>query len=740
MAGQLVRKQTLVVERCRQVMGKVGAGFAGLGLAAFALPAFSQEPALHEVIVTSRKTAEALSETPLSVTAYGRADIAAQRSLRLSDLKAAPGFAIEKSIGVDTVFIRGVGGGGRNIGFGARVGVYVDGVFIGQAGALNPALNDISRVEILSGPQGTLFGRNAVAGAVSITSAPPSATPSAWAQLRLGSIGDRGLEGRIEGALSPGLSAKLSLGLQHRDGYIRNRVAARPSLGATDIRSARLALRAEPTDRLVIDLYGDLADDSSTTGIFESVSTPFGAGSVDPEAPARDEVSLGRSPDRANRVRGLTAIGTYSLSEAASLVWVFGERSTRARRITDNDYSAMDILSTRYNDRYEQTSNEIRATGRWRRLSYVAGVTALREEAASHRVAAAGPDALRYGLPLASAPLDARQVTRVKAAFVSADLDLAGGLALNLGMRVNHERRRLVFNLDGSRSGGFDIGVLTNFSDRASETSTTPTASLTWRAGRGVNLYARYAQGFKSGGWNVDFLSRAQVLPLPASTATPFAFRPEEVKSLELGGRFVGLDNRLSGSIAVFDARYDDYQVNQFSIVNGRTVIRLANAAVARSRGVEMAARVAPVPALTVSGNLSLLRATFGSFAGGGAAGADATGNRLGLAPKVSGSLRIAYRPALAGRRPLEAAVAYRYRGDVFAGQENTADQVVPENAVVDAALTWTSPSAGVAASLWVDNAFDDRSVINRGRDFLGTQGASYNEPRRVGLTVSARL
>jgi iron complex outermembrane receptor protein len=731
----------LVVERRLRGICKLGCGLAVAGMASAAMPAFAQEAALDRVIVTARKTAEALSQTPLSVTAYGPADIAAQRALRLSDLKAAPGFAIEKSIGVDTVFIRGVGGGGRNIGFGARVGVYVDGVFIGQVGALNPALTDISRVEILSGPQGTLFGRNAVAGAVSITSAPPNPAGGAWAQVRLGSHGDRGLDGKVEGALASGLSAKLSLGLQHRDGYMRNRVAARPPLGATDIRSARLALRAEPTDKIVIDLYGDLTDDRSTTGIFESVSTPFGAGTVDPEAPARDEVSLGRSPDRDNRVRGLTAIGTYTPSEAVSLVWVLGERNTRARRITDNDYSAMDILSTRYNDRYEQTSNEVRATGRWRQLSYVAGVAALREDAISNRIAASGPDALRFGLPLASAPLNARQVTRARAAFVSADLDLATGLMLNLGMRVNRERRRLVFDLDGSRSGGFDIGLLSNFRDRASETSSTPTASLSWSATRGLNLYARYAQGFKSGGWNVDFLSRAQVLPLPGSTATPFAFLPEAVKSGELGARFNGLDNRLSGSVAVFDARYNDYQINQFAVIGGRTIIRLTNAAAARSRGVEIAARLAPVPALTVSGNLSLLRATFGSFAGGGAAGADASGNRLPLAPKVSGNLRLAYRPALGGGlRPLEAVVAYRYRGGVFAGQENTADQIVPENAVVDVALTWRATSTGVEAAVWIDNAFDDRTVINRGRDFLGTQGASYNEPRRFGVTLSARL
>lgn len=733
----------LVLKRRRRDIRGFSGGFAALGLAAVVTPAFAQEPALDEVIVTSRKTAETLGQVPLSVTVYNADDIAALRVLRLSDLKAAPGFAIEKAIGVDTVFIRGVGGGGRNIGFGARVGVYVDGVFIGQVGALNPALNDISRVEILSGPQGTLFGRNAVAGAVSITSAPPDPAGAAFAQLRLGTQDDRGLDAKIEGGLTPGLSAKLSFGVQHRDGHIRNRVAGQPPLGATDIRAARLALRIKPAERIVVDLFGDLSDDSSTTGIFESVSTSFGAGAADPEAPGRDEVSLGWSPARDNRVRGLTAIGAYTPSEAVNLVWIFGERSTRARRITDNDYSALDILSTRYQDRYAQTSNEIRATGRWRRLHYVAGVAALREDAAAARVALAGADAPRFGLApaFAAAPLNARQTTRSQAAFVSADLDLTDTLVLNLGMRVNREQRRLLFNLDGSRSGGFNIGSLSNFRDRDRERSSTPTASLSWSASRGVKLYARYAQGFKSGGWNVDFLSRAQVMPLPASTATPFAFRPETVESLELGGRFTALDNRLSGNVAVFDARYDDYQVNQILVIDGRTIIRLANAAVARSRGVEMAARLAPIPALTVSGNLSLLRATFGSFAGGGAAGSDATGNRLALAPKVSGNLRLSYHPALGdGRRPLEAAIAYRYRGGVYAGQENTADQRVPHHAVVDAALTWTAGATGVAAVLWIDNAFNDRTVVNLGRDFLGTLGASYNEPRRVGVTVSARL
>jgi iron complex outermembrane receptor protein len=730
-----------LVERRRPVVRGVGCCAAAVWLASVATPVLAQSGgrAVDEVMVTARKTPEELRQAPLSVTVYAASELADGRAVRLSDLKTAPGFAIEKAIGVDTVFIRGVGGGGRNIGFGARVGVYVDGVFIGQVGALNPALTDVARVEILSGPQGTLFGRNAVAGAVSITSAPPNAAAGASAQVRLGAHGDRGFQGKVEGAVSEALSAKLSLGLQHRDGFIVNlRGGAR--LGGTDLRAARLALRATPTERIVVDLYGDLADDRSTTGIFESVSTPFGAGLVDPEAPARDEVSLGISPERDNRVWGLTAITTYAQSEAASLVWIFGERHTGARRVTDNDYSAMDILSTRYNDSYEQTSNEVRATGRWRRLSYVAGLSALREDAVSNRIASSGADAPRFGLPTAAAPLNARQTTRTEAAFVSADVDIAPRLVLNLGMRLNHERRRLAFDLDGSRSGGFDIGTLSNVRDRAHEVSTTPTASLNWNAARGLDLYARYAQGFKSGGWNVDFLTHAQVLPMPGSMATPFEFKPESVKSHELGARLAGLDNRLSGSVAIFDARYEDYQVNQFSVIGGRTIIRLTNAAAARSRGVEMSARLAPAPALTVSGNLSLLHATFGSFAGGGALGADATGNRLTLAPKVSGTLRVAYRPAWGGHRPLEAAIAYRYRGGLFAGQENTADQIVPKNAVVDASLTWTAPSNGLSAVLWLDNAFDDRSVINRGRDFLGTQGASYNEPRRFGLTVSARL
>jgi len=716
----------------------------GVLLLAQAAPAKAQSDSapLGEIVVTARKTAESLNQTPLSVTTFNASEIAAERALRLSDINTAPGFSVEKTIGVDTILIRGVGGGGRNIGFGSRVGVYLDGVFIGQVGALNPALNDLARVEILSGPQGTLFGRNAVAGAVSLTSAPPDPKGGAFAQLRMGSANDRGLAAKVEGALGETASAKLSVGLQHRDGFVRNLAIRGERLGGINLHSARGAVRLRPADSLTIDLAGDLSDDRSLASVSEAISDPFGRGAIDPGAPGRDDVNQNVRYRRENRVRGVSAVSVYEPRDDLSLTWIAADRRTRGTRNTDNDYSILDILSTRYVDRYDQTSNEVRAAGRRGRVGYVVGAQMLREDAHSDRVAIAGADAQRLGLVAVSGPtpLAARMVTDTRAAFISADIDLTSRLVMNLGLRLNDEKRRLWFDLDGSRSGGFDIGVLRDFRDRIKERSTVPTASLTYRASNTAHLYARYAQGFKSGGWNVDFLSRAQLSPIPGSTATPFAFRPESVDSLEAGARFSTSDKRFSGNLAIFGSDYRDYQVNQFAAIGGRTVIRLTNAASARTRGAEFSGRFAPIPALVVSGNLSVLRARFGSFAGGGLGGADASGNRLAFAPGTSGALRVAYRPQLGEGRPLEAALSYRYRSWLFAGQENTADQRTPRASVLDGSLIWRPGKGGLSAELWVENLFNDRAIANRARDFLGTQTVVRTEPRRLGFTLSAAI
>lgn len=733
------------MERRRPVVRGVGCCAVAVWLASVATPVLAQSGgrAVDEVMVTARKTPEELRQAPLSVTVYAASELADGRAVRLSDLKTAPGFAIEKAIGVDTVFIRGVGGGGRNIGFGARVGVYVDGVFIGQVGALNPALTDVARVEILSGPQGTLFGRNAVAGAVSITSAPPNAAAGASAQVRLGARGDRGFQGKVEGAVSEALSAKLSLGLQHRDGFIVNlRGGAR--LGGTDLRNFRAALRIQPSERWVVDLAGDLNDDRSTTGAFEAISGTFGQGALDPEAPARDRISQGSPYGRANRSGGLSAVSVFKPNDAVSLTWIFGDRQTRADRVTDNDYSALDILTTRYHDRFDQISNEIRASGAWRRVSYVVGVTALSEKASADRLAIVGPQAQLFGLGAAAyapTPLRAKTVVHTQAAFASMDIALGAKTTLNLGIRGNDETRKLWFDLDGSRSGAFDIGTVRDFRESAHEWSTTPTASLLYQYSPALNLYARYARGFKSGGWNLDFLSRAQLLPAPGSTRSPFSFRPESVTSEELGARFVSPEQRLSASLTVFAATYHDYQVNQFSAVDGRTVIRLTNAAVARANGVEIAARVAPAHFLVVSGNLNLLDAVFGDFARGGANGVDASGNRLQQAPKVSGAVNMAFRPPLTVLDGgLEATLSYRYRSRTFAGQENTPDQEIARHATLDGSMAWCPRDGRFSTVFWVENLTNDRAMLNRARDFLGTQTAAYAEPRRFGVTLAARL
>jgi len=718
---------------------------AALAAMTFAGGAAAQEGvALEEVVVTAQKRTENLQDVPIAVSAIAEDRIEQLHASRLSDLTAvAPNFSVEKANG--TVYIRGVGGGGRNIGFGGRAGVYLDGVYIGQAAALNQSLLDIDHVEVLRGPQGHLFGRNTVSGAANIITRTPGSEFGGELIVGAGNLGYGSVGLRTDLPIVPDkVLAKASIGLERREGFTRNLFDGDKTIGSLDSQSYRAAVRFLASEALTIDVSADYMRDHSFRGGPESVSNLTGGGTTDPYAPAPWVVNTNTPRFKHAETGGAALNIQYELAGGSTITSITAYRTSKQAIQADNDYSPIDFLHTLYQDEFKQFTQELRiASPDEGRLRYVAGIFLLKEDADTNRVAAWGAPVVALGLgipPNSSTPSAADIETKSYAAFGSLDFDLTDRFTLNAGGRYTSEKRKLLFNLDGSNSGLVGIATLKDFRDEDDENRFTPSIGATFKATDDVNVYAKYSTGFKSGGWNVDFLNRNQVRDLNNDGRADFAFDTETVQSYEIGAKTELFDRRVRLNLAAFIADYDDYQINRFvQFPGGITVIQLSNAAKVHTQGAELSLEALPITGLRLTLDAAYMDATFDDFKGGGPAGSDATGNELPFSPKWSGSASAQYTVDLPSMgSELTFFGQYAYRSRTYAGQENLPNQVLDARNIVNARVTLTHIDSNWAVSLWGANITDDDYLTNRTADFLGTKFVERGEPQTYGIEVTA--
>lgn len=704
---------------------------------------------LDAVIVTAQKRTQALEDVPIAISVIDRETLEKGRSHTLADVQQlVPNFSFDRA-GTATLSLRGIGGGGRNIGFDPRVGVYLDGVYVGQSQALNMPLFDIAQVDVLRGPQGYLFGRNTVAGAVNITTEAPSPVFDYRLRAVAGNHDTAEFHGSVTGPLGNSVSGKLSASHESRSGYTRNRFNG-SYLDDLNRFSTRGQLRFETSEKLTIDVYGDYSRADENTLVGQPTTGFFDVQIPGLPLPKR-QVDFNTTPFIDVTLYGGSTNATYRMDNGHTLTSVTGYRDVAQRRQNDTDYSNKDILHINFNDKFKQFSQELRlGSPDEGRARYVFGLYYLHEDADSARSARIGQDmnaivplpagspvpfapvGLAFGLTAGSVvPAIANVKTEDLAVFGAFDYDLVERLTLNLGARYTHETKDIVFNLDGSKSGGFRIATLNNFRDSRSDGSFNPTAGLTFALAEHVNVYAKYASGFKSGGWNIDFLNAGQI-------ATGFDFDTETVDSYEVGLKGVAMDGRLRFDMAAFHNQFDNYQVFQFvALGGGASVLQLRNAAKVETRGVEFSTSFQANRNLRLSGNFGYVDATFDKFPNGGPGGADLSGHEL-PAPSFTAALTLDYGvalPALAGR--LDFYGEYSYRGSFFSGANNdpVLERIGSRN-LVNARLGYSHDSGRYGVSLWARNLFNRDFLSTRGRDFLGNQFVQYGEPRAYGLEL----
>ena len=607
----------------------------------------SKRPVIEEVIVTAQKRAENIRDVPISVSALDGEALKANNVANMNDLSLyTPNVKFQVTPNSTFINIRGLGTG-ENRGFEQSVGLVIDGVYYGRGDFMLGGTLDMSRIEVLRGPQGTLFGKNTIAGALNVSTGQPEDEFHGDLDALTGDFNHQRYRGAITGPITDTLSWRFAFQDEKRDGYIFNTFLNEYQANL-DNQMGRAKLRWAPTENF-----------SATFGVDVNEVSQYGDGyqvshyhadhaevyqSADPEA-EDDGTNFQTSTDD-ERAGGTRNILTKTLNMSwdigdFNLTSITGMAEMDVRQDVDADFSAHRFLFLGYDDNYRQFSQELRLTSPPGDIEYVAGLYFFRSDFVVNTDIEAygegsgpflGP---AFGGPSVGGPLLGGQVGGVilgpivdsasrkffdqdataMAAFGQATWYLTDQLALITGLRYGVEKKEVVMRLEheGTQTLLFEeiLGEepydtteedYDGDSTVREETELSPKVSLKYDFNDDINMYATYAEGFKSGGFNAQ-----------APTRNDLQFEPENAVTYELGSKMRLLDGGMTLNIGLFNTDFDNLQV---TIFNGTQFI-VGNAANALTRGLEFDGMWLPFENATMTFSGGYTDATYGSFADG---------------------------------------------------------------------------------------------------------------------------
>lgn len=740
---------------------------------------------IEELIVTATKRAERMVDVPISMSAFGAESLEQTGIRELKDIaEFIPNLQISQHNDFRAVVtIRGVGASSRNIGFDSRVGVYVDGVYMGQSPSMNQELLDLERVEVLRGPQGMLFGKNTVAGAVSLITKKPGEEFEGKVSADFGNLNYREFKGILNVPLGDTAAAKFSIAKTDRDGYATNIVTG-SKLNERDVLAYRAQLRIEASEQFEINLSIDGLDSEGKILVGDPLTDMLGW-FPETNAPKFGEVAFDIDPQDNRNIFGGHVDLDYELENGYTVKSISGYRKTDANYSNATDYTPIDIISIDYTDNFKQFSEELQfISPDNEKFTYMLGLYYYTQTSDTVRDVTLGADfedafvgllynigaftpplpaapalpnslvstLLGFGPPLSLVYNSGRVKTKSYAAYFNGSYEVSERVRVGFGARYSIEDKDVNWLLDGRNSGIFFIGSTgadpanpTPLIDDRRDKFFAPAISLSYALGDSSNVYAKYSSGYKSGGFNLDYINADELTANPTQT-----FDKETVDSFEVGFKGSFLEQRLTISMAGFIANYDDYQVNQFvDLGGGSTSIRITNAAKVKTKGIEAEFTLRATPDLTFQGSLGLLDATFDSFPGGGTAGADASGNQLVNAPKLNLAFSAQYYKSIPSLKS-----AFVLRGDFThaSGYFTTANNdkevpfavapgtvrfgYLPSRTLVHGRIGLVSENETWEAYLWGRNLTDQVDAVDGFRDFFGT----IVEMPSIGRTFGAEV
>jgi iron complex outermembrane receptor protein len=699
-----------------------------------------------DIVVTARRRAENLQDVPIAVTAYQGEALERMGAADITDLSdTTPNVTLETSRGTNTTltaFIRGVGQQDPVAGFEAGVGLYLDDVYLNRPQAAVLDIYDVERIEVLRGPQGTLYGRNTIGGAIKYVTRRLSELPTLSARANLGTYNQIDVVVSGSTPIAPGFKVGASAARLTRDGFGDNLTNGLENYNR-DVWAFRGTIEMEPTDAFSIRFTGDYTKDNSN---------PRGGHRLIPGLLSGAPVLADVYDTRAGLVLPKQEIEAFGgamhidlkLSDALTLRNIAAYREDRSATPIDFDaLPAQDVdVPAIYSN--HQFSDELQLLYESKKLNGVAGFYYLNAEARNIFDVNLSTTGALIGVPGFTASTFGEVHTKTWAAFADFSYSFSDQFQLSLGGRYTSDRRQSTVirkNLIGGTSpelggAGVQLGALTsNFLGEKTFKEFTPRASITFQPNDENTFYASWSKGFKGGGFDPRGLSTAAPdlngngVREAAEIFDYFLFDPEKVTNYELGYKASLLDRRLRIALAGFYADYRDVQVpgSSGAVINGvPTFVGVTtNAGKASFKGFEAEVlatlfRGTDGSRLSFSGTLGYLDAQYDEFvtnvAGKGPVDV-ADFRRIQNTPKwtTSGTLDFST-PAAGGTIDINTTLSWRSKTFQFETPNPFLDQ--PGYSLWDANLVWTSRDDRFSIGLHAKNILD-KQYITSGYPFL---------------------
>jgi iron complex outermembrane receptor protein len=774
---------------------------ASLAAIASAAPAMAQqapeaaasEPGAqndNEILVTARRRQERAQDVPISLSTVDDRTLLTTGYSNLTQIaNLTPSLTIRGTNARNTYLnIRGLGSNStQNDGLEIGVGVYVDDVYYGRVGSSQFDLIDLERMEVLRGPQGTLFGKNTTAGAINIATREPSFSPEFRGEISIGENGYRQVRASASNALVPDrLAIRLTASKTEEDGYFHNSYNGK-SLGDSDNLSLRGQLLFTPTDRVKIKLIGDYSEqDASGLGsAWVGNLTRYENGAVIANNIIDRTTRLGYAQPNAfgdpyARVTSVNAPTTSSMRSGgvsgkvdvdldwATVTSITAWRYWNWQPQNDTDGTALDINPIGGTaNRQRQFSQEVRLASQGKRaIDYVVGayyfhqvIHALSEYRLGADYAAwNNPNANRAIANYAYTGFQANSAATPKtdsyALFGQSTWNATDALSVTAGLRFTHEDRQASY--DQYTASGNDLSLLsaadrvtaqalrdalypaTSYFRKVSDNALTGQINLSYKIAPDILAFASYARGVKSGGVNVGQLP----------TGVSGIVEPEKVNAYEVGLKTQFWDRKITANFAGFWTDVKDYQAAIAEQIGTTTSYRryISNIPGVRSRGFEADIAIAPTTGLRLSASAAYTDTTFKSYPNAQAPvetrnisqTQDLSGEQLVNIPKFVYTLAADYsHPVqLVGDDALYLRADFNHRSSYITDETNSRYARVPGYGVLNARVGLRIDGERWDVSIWARNLLDKKYYNAMTAAATGLITAGIGNPRQLGGTL----